>query len=60
MNWIIERDPKDGLPCRLWWAGNGPRKRSKKEIEQERLAQINALPMPAMRDWYKAKVKPVS
>lgn len=53
MNWIIERD-KEGWPIHMTWAGPGPSP-TEKALERQREAERNALPMPAMREWAKAR-----
>jgi hypothetical protein len=53
VNWIIERD-EIGKPVLLRWTTSAPTV-TIQELEQARLAFINSLPMPAMREWARAR-----
>jgi hypothetical protein len=53
MHWQIERDDK-GEPVRLVWLGPGPI-RSAHNDQLDQMIARNSLPMPAMREWAKAR-----
>jgi hypothetical protein len=53
MNWIIERDEK-GEPIRMVWTTSAPMV-TIEQIERARCAFANSLPMPAMREWARAR-----
>jgi len=57
MNWLIERD-KEGLPVRLWWAGEAGKEAERVRIaeEQEKRAGETAKTfMPSVRKWAKER-----
>jgi hypothetical protein len=53
MYYEIERD-ENGEPIRMWFR-NGEYKIAEAELERARLAFVNSLPMPAMREWARAR-----
>jgi hypothetical protein len=54
MRWIIERDEK-GEPVRMVWAPGADEYLAQCNREYREAAERNALPMPAMREWAKAR-----
>lgn len=53
MSWAIERDEK-GKPIRMIWTGPDPSPTAI-ALERQRESERNNLPMPAMRQWAKAR-----
>jgi len=54
MSWIIERDENDE-PVRLWWAPGADEYIAEQHRAIEKARAENSYPMPAMREWAKAR-----